>query len=51
MPGSNSEDEDDDIRNNYKKRRFQGLQGQKGALHRQSPPPSSSGTQPEVMDQ
>lgn len=51
MPGSNSEDEDDDIRN-YKKRRFQGMQ-QKGGPHQQSSPPSTSpgAQQPEVMDQ
>ncbi|KAF9993599.1 hypothetical protein BGZ79_001714 [Entomortierella chlamydospora] len=49
LPGSNSEDDDDDIRN-YKKRRFPGISGQRGGSH-QSPPSSSPSGQPEVMDQ
>ncbi|KAI1317533.1 hypothetical protein EDD11_008227 [Mortierella claussenii] len=48
LPGSNSEDEDDDIRN-YKKRRM--FPGMKGGPPQQSPPNSSPGGQPEVMDQ
>ncbi|KAF9376822.1 hypothetical protein CPB97_010581 [Podila verticillata] len=47
MPGSNSEDEDDDIRNYKKRRMVPGHPNQKGP-HRHSPPPSG-GT--EVMDQ
>ncbi|KAG0357842.1 hypothetical protein BGZ54_000150, partial [Gamsiella multidivaricata] len=50
VPGSNSEDEDDDIRNYKKRRMFQGMSAQKSGPHQQSPP-SSSGGQPEVMDQ
>ncbi|KAF9099725.1 hypothetical protein BGX27_000536 [Mortierella sp. AM989] len=50
LPGSNSEDEDDDIRN-YKKRRFPGISGQKGGPHQSPPSSSPGGQQPEVMDQ
>ncbi|KAF9433160.1 hypothetical protein BGZ76_009810 [Entomortierella beljakovae] len=49
LPGSNSEDEDDDI-HNYKKRRFPRISGQRVGPH-QSPPSSSPSGQPEVKDQ
>ncbi|KAF9284798.1 hypothetical protein BGZ68_004380 [Mortierella alpina] len=52
MPGSNSEDEDDDIRNYKKRRMVQGMsQGQRGSAQQHSPPSTSPGPQPEVMDQ
>ncbi|KAF9930014.1 hypothetical protein BGZ67_006016 [Mortierella alpina] len=52
MPGSNSEDEDDDIRNYKKRRMVPGMsQAQRGSAHQHSPPSTSPGPQPEVMDQ
>ncbi|KAF9185810.1 hypothetical protein BGZ50_002850 [Haplosporangium sp. Z 11] len=52
MPGSNSEDEDDDIRNYKKRRMVPGLAPhQKGGSRQHSPPSTTPGAQPEVMDQ
>ena len=52
MPGSNSEDEDDDIRNYKKRRMVPGMsQAQRGGAQQHSPPSTSPGPQPEVMDQ
>ncbi|KAG0043874.1 hypothetical protein BGZ83_010942 [Gryganskiella cystojenkinii] len=50
MPGSNSEDEDDDIRN-YKKRRMAQMQGLRGSQQQSPPSTSPGGGPPEVLDQ
>ncbi|KAG0328431.1 hypothetical protein BGZ99_005296 [Dissophora globulifera] len=52
MPGSGSDDDmDDDIRNYKKRRMFPGMPGQKPGSYQQSPPSTSPGGQPEILDQ